>query len=111
MIFRSKRRPDGATALAERAVDIDDRPLEAILAEIEELESENRPQRDRERERRLVRLRHRAGVKLLAGAGRKPKQPAPDKAELPARNGSLPEISPSDVTPELLRAGMLRDGC
>jgi Phytanoyl-CoA dioxygenase (PhyH) len=111
MIFRSRKRANGATALAERAVDVDDRPLEAILAEIEELDGENRLERDRDRERRLVRLRHRAGIKLLADAGRKPKQPAPAKDDLPTRNGSLPGISPAELTPELLRAGMLRDGC
>jgi len=110
MIFRSRKRADGATALAERAADVDDRPLEAILAEIDELDAENRAARDPERERRLVRLRHRAGIKLLADAGRKPKQPSPAKDVLPSRNGSLPEIAPGDVTPELLRAGMLRDG-
>jgi Phytanoyl-CoA dioxygenase (PhyH) len=111
MIFRSRKRADGATALAERVADSDDRPLEEILAEIEELDRENRAERDRERERRVVRLRHRAGIKLLAEAGRKPKQPSPAKDELPARNGSLPDINPAELTPELLRAGMLRDGC
>jgi hypothetical protein len=111
MIFRSRKRPDGATALAERAADVDDRPLEAILAEIEDLDADNRRERDGERERRLVRLRHRAGIKLLAEAGRKPKQPKPSADALPERNGSLPGIPPADLTPELLRAGMLRDGC
>lgn len=111
MIFRSRKRPDSATALAERATDIDDRSLEAIIAEIDRLNQENRAEHDSERERRLVRLRHRAGIKLLADAGRKPKQPSPAKEALPARNGSLPGVSPSELTPELLRAGMLRDGC
>ena len=111
MIFRSRKRADGATALAERVADADDRPLDEILAEIEELDRENRAERDRERERRAIRLRHRAGIKLLAEAGRKPKQPSPAKNDLPAKNGSLPDISPADLTPELLRAGMLRDGC
>jgi hypothetical protein len=111
MLFRSRKRADGATALAERAVAADDRPLEATLAEIEELDRKNGIERDRERERRLVRLRHRAGIKLLADAGRRPKQPSPSMDELPARNGSLPDISPAELTPGLLRAGMLRDGC
>ena len=79
-----------------------------LLAEIERLTIANRERRDRERERRLVRLRHAAGVRML-GAGT-PAYPAPDAAALgPA--GALPAIAAADVTPELLRAGILRDGC
>ena len=36
--------------------------------------------------------------------------PEPDAGALPAADG-LPEIAAADVTPELLRAGILRDGC
>jgi hypothetical protein len=112
MIFRSRKREDGATALAERAAEVENRSMDELLEEIEELEEANRAERDLERERRLVQLRHRAGVKLLADAGRKPKQPSPANDQLPERApGSLPGISPRDLTPELLRAGMLRDGC
>jgi phytanoyl-CoA dioxygenase PhyH len=113
VLFRSRKRSDGATALAERSAgDVDDRSVEAIFEEIRELEEANRMDRDRDRERRLVLLRHRAGVKLLAGAGRKPKQPSPADDALPAREpGTLPGISPDQLTPQLLRAGMLRDGC
>jgi hypothetical protein len=108
MIFRSRKRNDSATALAERA---DDRSSEELFEEIERLEEANRDERDRDRERRLIRLRHRAGIKLLAEAGSRPDQPSPT-ADLPSANGSsLPEIAPADLTAELLRAGMLRDGC
>jgi hypothetical protein len=113
VLFRSRKRSDGATALAERSAGAaDDRPVGAIFEEIRDLERANRADRDRERERRLVLLRHRAGVRLLADAGRKPKQPSPSKDLLPARErGSLPDVSRADLTPGLLRAGMLRDGC
>jgi hypothetical protein len=111
MIFRSRKKNDGATALAERAASADDRPAEELFEEIERLEKANRDGRDRERERQLIRLRHRAGIKLLADAGSRPDQPAPS-GDLPGANGSsLPDIAPADLTPELLRAGMLRDGC
>jgi hypothetical protein len=106
MIFRSRKRNDSATTLAERA---DDRSAEELFEEIERLEEANRDERDRDRERRLIRLRHRAGIKLLAEAGSRPDQPSPT-ADLPGTNGSsLPDIAPADLTAELLRAGMLRD--
>lgn len=115
MIFRSRKKSDGdgATALAERGpAEIDGRPLEEIFEQISSLEDENRAHRERERERLLVRLRHRAGSKLLVAAGSRPEHPAPAVDALPAREpGSLPDTSPAELTPELLRAGMLRDGC
>jgi len=80
------------------------------LAEIERLTSANRERRDRERERRLVALRHAAGVRALGTGAGAPDYPEPDVAALgPA--GRLPGIAGADVTPELLRAGILRDGC
>jgi hypothetical protein len=111
MIFRSRKRNEGATALAERAASADDRTAEELFDEIERLDGANREGRDRDRERQLIRLRHRAGIKLLAEAGSRPDQPAASD-DLPGAGGSsLPEIAPGDLTPELLRAGMLRDGC
>jgi hypothetical protein len=113
MIFRSRKRAAGVTALAEPgAAEIDGRPVESIFEEIGSLERANRIERDRECERRLVRLRHRAGAKLMAQAGPKPEQPSPSFDELPSSAaGSLPDVPPADLTPELLRAGMLRNGC
>lgn len=113
MIFRPRRRRDGGTALAEpSAAEADGRTVDQIFEEIAGLERANRADRDRAAERRLVALRHRAGAKLLAQAGPRPEQPSPDYDELPAQvHGSLPEVRPDELTPELLRAGMLRDGC
>ena len=40
----------------------------------------------------------------------RPGSPLPDEAALPS-GGGLPEIAAADLTPGLLRAGILRDGC
>jgi hypothetical protein len=56
-----------------------------------------------------LQLRHAAGIRLLGSAGRRGDHPAPDPAALPA--GALPDIDSAELTPGLLRAGILRDGC
>jgi hypothetical protein len=86
-----------------------DRGLAGLRAEIERLTEANRARPDRDTERRLLRLRHDAGIRLLEAEG-DPEHPAPDFDGLPETEG-LPEIAAADVTPELLRAGILRDGC
>jgi hypothetical protein len=88
----------------------EDATLDELLGEIDRLSADNRARRDRATERRLLRLRHAAGVRLLEEAGGAPEYPVPDFERLPAGDG-LPELAPADVTPELLRAGILRDGC
>ncbi len=108
-MWRLRRRGrDGGTAVAEpEGFDGGDAEL---AAEIERLAAENRATPDRETERRLLRLRHVAGTRALAAAGERPEHAAPDAAALPPGPG-LPEIPAADLTPGLLRAGMLRDGC
>jgi hypothetical protein len=81
-----------------------------LFAEIERLTAANRDSRDRDIERRLVHLRHVAGVRVLIENGARPAHPEPDFDSLPTAE-ILPEIAAADVTPELLRAGILRDGC
>ncbi|MGI8557188.1 MAG: phytanoyl-CoA dioxygenase family protein [Solirubrobacteraceae bacterium] len=108
-----KRRDAGGAAVAERpegaAVEfVGD--TEALLAEIEALSESTRSARDPVTERRLLGLRHLAGIRLLDSAPSDPKYPAPDYARLPEVPG-LPDIARSDLTPALLRAGILRDGC
>jgi hypothetical protein len=87
-----------------------EKDLPALRAEIARLTEANRARPDRDTERRLLRLRHEAGIRLLDAAGGEPRYPAPDFDRLPEADG-LPEIAAADVTPELLRAGILRDGC
>ena len=116
-LFRRGKR-EGSVAVVERpAVDrpteiTDDFPgdTDELFAEIERLSTANRESRDRDTERRLVHLRHVAGVRVLIENGARPAHPQPDFESLPGAE-VLPEMAAEDVTPELLRAGILRDGC
>ena len=78
--------------------------------EIERLSAANRSRPDRGTERRVLRLRHLAGMRALDEAQSLGDFPDPDPGALPVANG-LPEFAPGDLTPELLRAAILRDGC
>jgi hypothetical protein len=96
MLFRSRnKQPD----------------VSELQAEIAELTRLNRESPDGERERRLVELRHVAGIALLEQADGDPRFPEPAFDRLPDRNGELAGVAPEDLTPELVRAGILRDGC
>ena len=108
MIFRRKR-SNGGTAVAERpAVERFSGSDDELRAEIERLSEQNRKNRDVEAERRLLQLRHEAGIRLL-GTTESPAHPEPDFDRLPEADG-LPDIAAEDLTPGLLRAGILRDG-
>jgi hypothetical protein len=107
-LFRRKARGD--TAVADRLEGFPD-DTEGLLGEITRLTAANRHRPDRATERRLLRLRHLAGLKLLDGDGDgAPEYAAPDFGALPAPP-CLPEIAAADVSPGLVRAGILRDGC
>jgi hypothetical protein len=82
-----------------------------LIGEIDQLSRENRASRNTERERKLLALRHELGVRRVVSADPAPQHPTPDRDALPAYNGGLPEISAAELTPGLLRAGILRDGC
>ena len=110
LLKRRSSKPEAGGAPAQPSTrDPFDGSDEALREEIARLAEANRRDGDRERERRLLWLRHLAGIRQLGatGAGR---HPEPDEAALPAADG-LPEIAAEDVTPELMRAGILRDGC
>ena len=119
MFFRRKNREGGGTAVAEPEAPLGEvrTPVEPefsgstpeLFAEIERLTEENRGARDAEREYRLLRLRHLAGIRLMDEAEGSPSHPEADTEGLPEARG-LPEFAPADVTPGLLRAGILRDG-
>lgn len=111
--FTRRAETPGGTGVAERPSDTDDAfsgTDEELFAEIARLTEANRADRDPRTERRILRLRHLAGIRLVASNGSAPEHPSPDYARLPEGAG-LPEIAAADVTPELLRAGILRDGC
>lgn len=102
----------GATAVAERpapdpAADLDS---DGLRAEIARLDEEQRAAPARDRERRLLHLRHLLGARQLDEAPSTPVHPEPDASRLPEAEG-LPEVRREDLTPELLRAAVLRDGC
>jgi hypothetical protein len=100
----------GATALAERPADEFEGSDEELLAEIDNLTEQNRADPHRDTERRLLKLRNLAGIRRLSAATPDARHPDPSGAGLPDGD-TLPEIQGADVTPELIRAGILRDGC
>jgi hypothetical protein len=83
---------------------------DGLLEEIRQLSEAARAHPDRATERRLLQLRHLAGLRRLDAPEPAAGYPSPDAARLPRADG-LPEIAPADLTPGLLRAGILRDGC
>jgi Phytanoyl-CoA dioxygenase (PhyH) len=117
-LFRRNKERGGSTAVVDRPTV--DRPkkiaddfegtTEELYAAIERLTEANRASRDRDTERRLVHLRHVAGIRVLVENGDRPDHPEPDFARLPEAD-VLPELRAEEVTPELIRAGILRDGC
>ncbi len=112
-LFRRKgRQGAGAVAVDERRPDLsDDYPgsTDQLRHEIERLTEANRAGRDLERERRLLWLRHYAGIRAIEAPRGRAGFADPDAGGLPAAR--LPEIPAADVTAGVLRAGILRDGC
>jgi hypothetical protein len=114
-LFRARDRQTSPVPTAPPFDEAEAGDLAALGAEITTLEDRNRSIPDRETERRLVWLRHMAGVRLVdAGTGHVRFVEA-DTASLPARgataDGWLPEVGAAQLTPGLIRAGILRDGC
>jgi hypothetical protein len=104
---------EGGTAVAERPPETTERftgTTEELQAEIERLAAANRAGRDLSTERRLLRLRHLLGERMLDAAAPGATYPEPAADRLPQAD-DLPEFRREELTPELLRAGILRDGC
>jgi hypothetical protein len=97
-----KRRPENEDVFPETR--------EEILAEIEELTERNRANPSRDTERRLLKLRHVAGIHVYDTDWGDTDFAAPN-AELLPGGDELPEFRPSDLSAELMRAAILRDGC
>jgi hypothetical protein len=108
MIFR--RRKAGVATEGEPDIAAG-RSTEELLAEIEELMAENRKNPDEQREIRLVELRHAAGIRQHDDPEPGAAYPEPAFEQLPDRNGGLAGVPPERLTPELIRTGILRDGC
>lgn len=82
--------------------------LPGLLAEIDHETAANQAKPHPDREVRLVRLRHLAGLQRLAAPPAAPVYASP-LADLPEA-ATVPEIAAADLTPEILRAAILRDG-
>jgi hypothetical protein len=80
-----------------------------LLARIRRLTAERRGSHDPEVDRELLALRHRAGLALLERHV-DAKYPAPDFDALETGTG-VPEVGPTELSPELVRAAILRHGC
>jgi hypothetical protein len=106
----------GGPALAEppaktvRSAEVT-RSAAELEAEIGSLTRENQTARRAVVERRLLELRHDLGILRQGEEGSAPRHADPDGTGLPPFEAGLPEISADRLTPELLRAGILRDGC
>jgi Phytanoyl-CoA dioxygenase (PhyH) len=104
-----RRNGEGAAAVAEPPV----QPLPSLAdlrSEIDRLSMANRADPDPDRARAILRARHLAGIRLLDDAPAAPEFPDSDGVIVP-RGDPLPNFSPEELTPELLRAALLRDGC
>jgi hypothetical protein len=101
--LKRAREAEIASALAAaRDLEAEGRAVDAI----DLLTGANRAHRDAEIERRLVGLRHEAFATLNGGG--MAEQPTP--GSLPETDG-VPRVEPADLTPDLLRAAILRNGC
>lgn len=107
---RRTKTEQGGTATAPPPVDL---PSDAneLRDEIVRLGERFERDQDLETARRLAALRHRLGIVTLRRATDTPAYAEPDTAALPADTGELPWFTPDELTPGLLRAAMLRDGC
>jgi len=104
---RRSREREGATATLAAEPQPSPHGLEELRAEIQRLSGASG---DLETRRRLLRARHLAGICIVDDARENPRFAEPGAAGLPTGDPLL-EIPSGSLTPELLRAGILRDGC
>jgi hypothetical protein len=81
----------------------------ALEEEIERLTESNRSDPESERERMLLHLRNLLAIRRLDNGVVDLGHPEPDGSGLP--EGPLVEIGPADLTPAVLRGGILSRGC
>lgn len=99
MIFRRRK----------RAADAGHRPAGEIRAELDHLVAERGSARDPALDRRILRLRHLVGIARVREASGEPAYPEPADIEL--ASGEVPEVTPGGLTPAVLRASILANGC
>jgi hypothetical protein len=114
MIFRSWRKRAGRSgargAGRETPGGATEASLESQLEQITALGRANRQDRDPEVERRLLRLRHRAGIGLVTQPSGDPDFASPF-AELTRGASGLPEAHPAELTAGTVRTAILEGGC
>ncbi|MGH2591207.1 MAG: hypothetical protein ACRDGW_10485, partial [Actinomycetota bacterium] len=114
MIFGSGRRRGADAAVAERESPFAEDELAAstedLLAELDTLVEQSRTRPEAELDRRMLKLRHLVGLRLTDRGGDEPEYPEPAFDRLPSGPG-LPEFTADELSPELVRAALLRDGC
>jgi hypothetical protein len=101
----------GGSALAEPPAQPFTGSDEDLYAEIARLTAGEREAPDLASERTLLRLRNEAGIRRVQATAGAVDFADSAGAALPAPTGVLPEFSPAELTPQLLRAAILRDGC
>jgi hypothetical protein len=106
---RAERSTGSGAATIEAAPPAEELDLAGLRSEIERLTEANLRSADAAIERRLLTLSHRAGIALAEQAPDEPEFAAAE--ELVPAGDPLPEIAMADLTPGLIRAGILRDGC
>jgi hypothetical protein len=110
---RSDAQPGAATATIEPAARREEPfegSLEELFDEIERLSAANRAAPSRDTERRLLALRHLAGIRGAEEPEARVEFVAGSGGHLPPGE-PLPEIPAAELDAGLIRAGILRDGC
>lgn len=112
MLFKRKSQK-GAAAVAGRHPAIEEAAAIADHFEaIDRLNEANRGERSAELEREIRRRRNLAGMELLDDASKNPVFPEP-ASDLPplGEQSKVPEVTPEELAPEVLRAAILDSGC
>jgi hypothetical protein len=117
VIFGRRKGGDDGTAIAEPSaaspeIDAARQLVDAgnHFGAIDYLNAANRRSRSTAIEVELRRIRNLAGMSLLEDPPSDPQHPDAGTAPSPDPESRLPEITPSELTPELLRAAMLSSG-
>lgn len=113
MFFRSRKKSGDGTAVIDQdsaMAKADELEAEGrFMDAVEVLAAKNRVERKADYERRMVTLRHRAGVGLIEATDASPIV-TPDFDQLD-KSQTMPEIDVKDMTPELARAAIEAYGC